>query len=139
METKKYLSLEGLTEYDALIKAEIISADADVLAEAKADVVAVNGGGTLTLDEIFGAAPYAIEVTIEDESLSAYEVAYNNSISSLSATDVQGAIDELKALTQVVPTNTDYSTYRVRNIAILSEVPTTMNNGDIALVYKKEG
>ena len=136
---KKYLSHEGLTEYDALIKTVIAEGDSSVLAEAKKDVVSVDGGGSITLNEIFGAAPYTIEATSEEESFSAIDMTYDNSISGLSSTNVQGAIDEVKALAQVVPTNTDYSEYRVRNIAILSEIPTTMNNGDIAFVYTKEG
>ena len=31
-------------------------------------------------------------------------------------------------------TGTDYTTYRIRNIAIVTSVPTSMNNGDVALV-----
>ena len=30
---------------------------------------------------------------------------------------------------------TDYDTYRIRNVAILSATPSSMSNGDIALVY----
>lgn len=32
-------------------------------------------------------------------------------------------------------TGTDYGTYRIRNVAILSATPESMSNGDIALVY----
>ena len=139
MATKKYLSYDGLQEYDALLKAEIAEKDAQVLEDAKSDVITVNGGGSLVVGEIFGEAPYVIEANFEEEeNLAAYEIEYNGSASGLSATDVQGAIDELKSLSEVAPNGTDYSTYRIRNIAILSEIPTVMNNGDVALVYKKE-
>ena len=33
-------------------------------------------------------------------------------------------------------TGTDYTTYRIRNIAIVTSVPTSMSNGTIALVVK---
>ena len=46
---------------------------------------------------------------------------------------IQAAIDEI-----MKPSGTDYSTYKLRNIAILDTVPTEMNDGDIALVYIKE-
>lgn len=34
----------------------------------------------------------------------------------------------------IATVSTDYNSYRLRNIAILTEVPTNMNEGDIALV-----
>lgn len=34
----------------------------------------------------------------------------------------------------IATSGTDYTTYRLRNIAILTSVPTSMNNGDVALV-----
>ena len=77
----------------------------------KKDVIAVEGGGALTLQDIFGEPPYTIEVTDELEELSNITVA----------------------------TGADYETYRLRNVAILTEVPTIMNDGDIALVIRKEG
>lgn len=61
---------------------------------------------------------------------------YDGSESGLSSTDVQGAIDELKILTESAQAGTDYSNYRLRNVAILNDMPETMNNGDIALVYQ---
>ena len=111
METKKFISYEGLTEYDSLIKAKIEEDDANTLSEAKKDIVSVNGGGTLTLEDIFGEPPYTIEVTDE--------------------------LEELQNVT--VAAGSDYGTYRLRNVAIVTEIPTTMNDGDIALVISQEG
>lgn len=133
---------EKLTGYDiaTILKSsdvEIPTSKAvlDSIAEATKDIIAVEGGATLTLEDIFGEAPYTIEIEPEADSFSASDINYDNSVSGLSATDVQTAIDELKSLTEAAPTSTDYSTYRLRNTAILSAVPETMNNGDIALVY----
>ena len=42
---------------------------------------------------------------------------------TFSATDVKAATD------------TDYTTYRIRNAAIVSATPSSMSNGDIAFVY----
>lgn len=111
METKKFMSYEGLAKYDSLIKAKIDEDNANTLIEAKKDVITVEGGGALTLEDIFGEPPYTIEVTDELEELSNITVAAGR----------------------------DYETYRLRNVAILTEVPTVMNDGDIALVIRKEG
>ena len=111
MDTKKFMSYKGLTEYDSLIKAKIEENDANTLLEAKKDIVSVNGGGTLTLEDIFGEPPYTIEVTDE--------------------------LEELQNIT--VASGSDYGTYRLRNVAIVTEVPTIMNDGDIALVINQEG
>lgn len=70
------------------------------------DAITVEGGGALTLEDIFGKPPYTIEVTEEIEELSNITVAAGS----------------------------DYATYRLRNVAIVTEVPTIMNDGDIALV-----
>ena len=105
------MSYDSLAIYDSLIKAKIDEDDANTLLEAKKDVIAVEGGGALALEDIFGEPPYTIEVTDELEELSNITVA-------------AGA---------------DYETYRLRNVAILTEVPTIMNDGDIALVIHKEG
>ena len=75
------------------------------------DVVTVDGGGRLSLEDIFGEPPYTIEFTDEIEELSNITVAAGD----------------------------DYDTYRLRNVAILTEVPTQMNDGDIALVIKSGG
>lgn len=108
----------------------------ETLREAKKDAVAVDGGAAITLEDIFGEPPYIIEMTPEeDEPRVALEVGYDNSASGLTATNVQAALDEVKSLTETAPANTDYSTYRLRNVAILNAMPETMNNGDIALVY----
>ena len=138
-EKKKYLSWDKLQEYDILIKDEINKRDSAILDEAKKDIIFVEGGATLALTEVFGEAPYTIEVSSEEENFFATDIEYDNSNSELSSTSVQGAIDELKTLVKVAPAGNDYSTYRIRNIAILSEVPTSMNDGDVALVYHKEG
>ena len=77
----------------------------------KDDTISVDGGGSLTLEDIFGEPPYTIEVT-----------------------------DELEELQNVVvAAGSDYGTYRLRNVAIVTEIPTQMNDGDIALVIKQEG
>ena len=75
------------------------------------DAVTVDGGGSFTLEDIFGEPPYVIEVTEETEELSNITVAAGS----------------------------DYGTYRLRNVAIVTEVPTVMNDGDIALVVSQEG
>ena len=111
MEERKYLSYDGLSEYDTLIKAKIAEDDANMLLEAKKDIVSVDGGGSLSLADIFGEPPYTIEFTEETEELSNITVAAGS----------------------------DYGTYRLRNAAIVTEVPTIMNDGDIAFVIKLEG
>lgn len=111
MTTKKFMSYDGLTTYDSLIKAKIDEDNANTLLEAKKDIVSVSGGGTLTLEDIFGEPPYTIEVTDE--------------------------LEELHNIT--VASGSDYDTYRLRNVAIVTEVPTQMNDGDIALVIKSGG
>lgn len=102
----------------------------------KDNAIFVDGGAEATIPEVFGEAPYTIEFTNEDEDpILANEIEYDGSASGLASSDVQGAIDELKALTEAAPTGTDYEEYRLRNVAILSAIPESMNNGDIALVY----
>ena len=73
--------------------------------------ITVPGGGTMTLEDIFGEPPYVIEITDEPEELNNVTVA----------------------------PGIDYDVYRLRNIAILTEVPTVMNDGDIALVINMGG
>lgn len=82
----------------------------EILANIPDDVLIVPGGATATIEDIFGAPPYTIEFTDEVEELSNVTVAAGS----------------------------DYSTYRLRNVAIVTEVPTTMNDGDIALVISQE-
>ena len=53
MSVKKFLSLERLQEYDALIKAEI---DAKIAGISAADVAVIT---TIEIDEICGASIYA--------------------------------------------------------------------------------
>ena len=111
MTTKKYLSFDGLAEYDSLIKTEIAKCDSNTLLEAKKDIVTINGGGIMSLSDIFGEPPYTIEFTEETDELSNITVAAGS----------------------------DYGTYRLRNVAIVTEVPTVMNDGDIALVIRQGG
>lgn len=75
------------------------------------DTVTVDGGGYISLEDIFGEPPYTIEITDE--------------------------LEELQNVT--VASGSDYSTYRLRNVAIVTEIPTQMNDGDIALVINKGG
>ena len=111
MEEKKFMSYDNLAIYDSLIKEKIDEGDANAILEATKNAIAVEGGGALTLKDIFGEPPYTIEVTDELEELSNITVAAGS----------------------------DYGTYRLRNVAILTEVPTQMNDGDIALVMKSGG
>ena len=55
-------------------------------------------------------------------------------ILSYTAEDIDQKLTELDKLSN----ENDYSSYRLRNIAILTEVPTVMNDGDIALVIQQE-
>lgn len=100
---------DTLTQY--YTKEENETYVSNAISEATKDVISVDGGGSLTLEDIFGEPPYTIEVTDEIEEL--YNV--------------------------VVAPGTDYSTYRLRNVAIVTEIPTQMNDGDIALVIRREG
>ena len=69
--------------------------------------------------------------------ISANQILFNNEQNELEATTVQGAIDKMVLTPQKAPSSNDYTTYRIRNVAIVSEIPTEMNDGDIALVYIK--
>lgn len=75
------------------------------------DSITVTGGGVMTLEDIFGEPPYTIEITDE--------------------------LEELNNIT--VAPGVDYNVYRLRNVAILTEIPTVMNDGDIALVINIGG
>lgn len=103
LKAKKYMSYNSLQKYDTTLK--------NYITETQKDIISVDGGGSLTLEDIFGEPPYTIEVT-----------------------------DELEELQNVVvAAGSDYGTYRLRNVAIVTEIPTQMNDGDIALVIKQEG
>lgn len=116
---------------------ETLIAVLNAIDETKADknnVLTINNGATSTFEEIFGEGPYTFEFTQSPEdNAKARQIEYDPSASGLTATNIQAAIDEI-----VSPSGTDYSTYKLRNIAILDTVPTEMNDGDIALVYVKE-
>lgn len=60
------------------------------------NVVTVQGGGHMTMEEVFGEPPYTIEFTSEDPSdWTALDIKYNNTESGLDADNVQAAIDEV--------------------------------------------
>lgn len=143
MEEKKFLDLDGvktlwnqvnLNDYP---NNETLIAILNAIDATKADknnVLAVPNGATSTFEDVFGEGPYTFEFTESTEdNVKAGQIEYDPSASDLTATNVQAAIDEI-----MNPSSTDYSTYKLRKIAILDTVPTEMNNGDIALVYIKE-
>ena len=143
MEEKKFLDLDGvktlwnqvnLNDYP---NNETLIAILNAIDETKADknnVLAVSNGAISTFGDVFGEGPYTFEFTESTEdNVKAGQIEYDPSASGLIATNVQAAIDEIMR-----PSGTDYSTYKLRNVAILDTIPTEMNNGDIALVYVKE-
>lgn len=69
--------------------------------------VTLEGGGTITIEELLGEAPYTIEFTTEEEGISASDIDYDGSSSGLSATNVQGAIDNLKTEIENINIETD--------------------------------
>ena len=142
-EEKKFLDQKGLEFLWSKISMEdypnneTLIAVLNAIDETKADknnVLTINNGATATFEEVFGVGPYTFEFTETPEGeMLARLVSYDPSASGLTATNVQAAIDEI-----MNPSGTDYTTYKLRNIAILDTVPTEMNEGDIALVYVKD-
>lgn len=140
---KKFLDQAGVQYLWSKLSLEDYPNNQDLIAiinaidETKADkeyVLTVSNGATSTFGDIFGEGPYTFEFTESSEdNVKARQIEYDPSSSGLTAINVQAAIDEITN-----PSGTDYSTYKLRNIAILDTVPTEMNNGDIALVYVKE-
>ena len=60
------------------------------------NAITVPGGGSAEMGETLGLGPYTIEFDEEDnENLTASSIEYNNEASSMKATNVQSAIDEL--------------------------------------------
>lgn len=60
------------------------------------NAITVPGGGSAEMGETLGLGPYTIEFDEEDnENLTASSIEYNNETSSMKATNVQSAIDEL--------------------------------------------
>lgn len=58
--------------------------------------VTVDGGGVMSMNESFGAAPFTLTFTEDGENdVSASEIAYDNTESGMTATNTQEAIDEL--------------------------------------------
>lgn len=138
----KFLDLLGLTNFLDKCKQTFASIfhthTVEEITDLENNVFTVDGGAKATLSDIFGEAPYTIEFTDEYETpILANEIEYNNGVSGLTSTDVQGAIDELKNIATTAESGSDYSTFRMRNVAIMSELPTTMNDGDIVLLYKE--
>ena len=140
---KKFLDQSGVEflwskiSMDDYPNNDMLIAVLNAIDETKADknnVLTVPSGATSTFENNFGEGPYTFEFTESSEdNAKARQIEYDPSSSRLTATNVQAAIDEIMR-----PSGTDYSTYKLRNIAILDTVPTEMNNGDIALVYIKE-
>ena len=125
------ISMEDYPNNETLIA--VINAIDETKAN-KDDVLAVSNGATSTFGDVFGEGPYTFEFTESTEdNVKARQIEYDPSASDLTATNIQAAIDEI-----MNPSGTDYSTYKLRKIAILDTVPTEMNDGDIALVYVKE-
>lgn len=138
---QKYMSLNSLRKYHELHNTELnVKFDevSDTIANLEENIITLDGGATATVADIFGVGPYVIEFTNDEGEIPVVsnEIEYNNGASGLKSTDVQGAIDELKELTTTAVSGTDYGTFRIRNVAILSELPKTMNDGDIVLIYK---
>lgn len=140
---KKFLDEEGLKLLWSKVNLgdypnnETLIAILNAIDTTKADknnVLTISNGATSTFDEVFGEGPYTFEFTESPEdNAKARQIEYDPTASRLTATNVQAAIDEI-----VNPSGTDYTTYKLRNIAILDTVPTEMNEGDIALVYVKD-
>lgn len=60
------------------------------------NAITAPGGGSAEMGETLGSGPYTIEFDEEDnENLTASSIEYNNETSSMKATNVQSAIDEL--------------------------------------------
>lgn len=60
------------------------------------NAIIVPGGGSAEMGETLGLGPYTIEFDEEDnENFTASSIEYNNETSSMKATNVQSAIDEL--------------------------------------------
>ena len=58
--------------------------------------VTVDGGGVMSMNESFGAAPFTLTFTEDGENdVSASEITYDNTESGMTATNVQDAITEL--------------------------------------------
>ena len=63
---------------------------------ALANSVTVDGGGVMSMNESFGAAPFTLTFTEDGENdVSASEITYDNTESGMAATNTQEAIDEL--------------------------------------------
>lgn len=61
-----------------------------------ANSVTVDGGGVMSMNESFGAAPFTLTFTEDGENdVSASEITYDNTESGMTATNVQDAITEL--------------------------------------------
>lgn len=126
------LSLEDYPNNETLIT--VLNAIDATKADKKFTITTPNEASVI-MEEIFGEGPYTFEFTESSQDYAvAADVQFNPSNSDLEATNVQAAIDEI-----IHPSGTDYSRFKLRNIAIMDTVPTEINDGDIVLVYVKSG
>lgn len=107
--TKKYVDYAGLSKYDELIKGQILSDAANAASSAVSalDVsefalTSVSGSilsisGIKEVDGIISAGSNSVSLAKVAMTGVAGDVAYDNTSSGLSATDVKGAIDEVAA------------------------------------------
>ena len=100
--TKKYVDYAGLTKYDELIKGQITADVATEAARAAAAEEALDAAIDILNGDDTTAGSVAKAVKDLDDTLAAVaksgdaeDVAYDNSTSGLTATDVQAAIDEV--------------------------------------------
>lgn len=93
------------------------------------NAITVPGGGSAEMGETLGSGPYTIEFDEEDnENLTASSIEYNNEISSMKATNVQSAIDELftdvsegKALIATAVTDKGVETAATDSFSIMAD------------------
>lgn len=93
------------------------------------NAITVPGGGSAEMGETLGSGPYTIEFDEEDnENLTASSIEYNNETSSMKATNVQSAIDELftdvsegKALIATAVTDKGVETAATDSFSIMAD------------------
>lgn len=93
------------------------------------NAITAPGGGSAEMGETLGSGPYTIEFDEEDnENLTASSIEYNNETSSMKATNVQSAIDELftdvsegKALIATAVTDKGVETAATDSFSIMAD------------------
>ena len=102
--TKKYVDYAGLSKYDELIKGQVAADIATEAARATAAEGALDGAIDILNGDDTTAGSVAKAVKDLDDTLAAVaksgdaeDVAYDNTTSGLTATDVQAALDEVAA------------------------------------------